>query len=84
MMAGGILGWIIIGGLAGWVASIIKGKNASMGIGANILAGIVGAFIGGFILSLLGIDAGSGLIISFISATIGAVILLTIINMIKR
>lgn len=50
----GILAWIIMGGLAGWIASIIMKKNASMGVLANILVGIVGAFIGGLLMSLVG------------------------------
>lgn len=81
----GILGWIILGGLAGWVASIIMGTNASMGIVANIAVGIVGALLGGFIFSLLGNeDAVSGFNFgSFIVAVIGSVILLWIVKAIR-
>ena len=46
--------WIIFGALAGWIASIIMGKNAQMGAFANIFVGIVGAFIGGFIMNRFG------------------------------
>lgn len=50
----GILSWLIFGGLAGWVASMIMKKNKSMGILANIVVGIVGAFVGGFVMDLIG------------------------------
>lgn len=46
---GTIIAWIIIGGLAGWIASKIMKRDAQMGIGANIVAGVVGAFIVGWI-----------------------------------
>ena len=45
----GIIAWIILGALSGWIASIIMDKNASMGAIANIVTGIVGAFIGGIV-----------------------------------
>ena len=48
-----ILLWIVIGALAGWIASMIMGKNAQMGAIANIASGIVGAFVAAFLLSLL-------------------------------
>nr|WP_041445322.1 GlsB/YeaQ/YmgE family stress response membrane protein [Syntrophobotulus glycolicus] len=77
----GIIGWLILGGLAGWVASKITGNDASMGVGMNILVGIIGAFIGGWILSLFGAMGVSGFNIwSFLVALAGAVILLVIVN----
>ena len=50
----GILSWIIFGARAGWIASKITGHDASMGILSNIIVGILGAVIGGFIMSLIG------------------------------
>ncbi len=47
----GIIGYIIIGGLAGWIASKILGTDKQMGIGLNIVVGVIGAFLGGFLLS---------------------------------
>ncbi|QGU08587.1 Transglycosylase associated protein [Corynebacterium occultum] len=77
----GIIGWIVIGGLAGWVASMIKGKNAQMGLLANIIAGIAGGLLGGFILYLFNVDVeGAGWIFSFITCLVGAVILLSIVQ----
>lgn len=76
-----IIGWIIIGGIAGWIASKIKGRDAQMGIGLNILVGVIGGLLGGWLLSLFGVDvAGGGWIFSFLTCLLGAVILLWIIN----
>ncbi len=66
--------WIIIGGLAGWLAGIIM-KDKS-GLIMNIIIGIVGAFIGGWLFGVLGIAPQSGLVGSLITATAGAVVLL--------
>ncbi|NLI92770.1 MAG: GlsB/YeaQ/YmgE family stress response membrane protein [Peptococcaceae bacterium] len=77
----GIIGWIILGGLAGWVASKITGNDARMGAGMNIVVGIIGAFIGGWILSLFGTIGVSGFNIwSFLVALLGAIVLLVIVN----
>ncbi|MDY5785023.1 MULTISPECIES: GlsB/YeaQ/YmgE family stress response membrane protein [unclassified Corynebacterium] len=77
----GFLGWIIIGGIAGWIASMVMNRDASMGIIANIIVGIIGGLLGGFLLSLFGVDvAGGGMIFSFLTCLLGAVILLWIVN----
>jgi uncharacterized membrane protein YeaQ/YmgE (transglycosylase-associated protein family) len=52
--------WIIFGALAGWIASIITGKNRKMGAIANIVVGIVGAFIGGYIMEFFGAAGVTG------------------------
>lgn len=81
----GFLGWIIIGGLAGWIASKIKGTDAQQGIGLNIVVGVIGGLLGGWLLSLAGFDvAGAGLIFSFFTCLLGAVILLTIVQFVVR
>lgn len=81
----GIFGWIIIGGIAGWIASKIKGTDASMGVGANIVVGIIGGLLGGWILSLFNVDvAGGGMWFSFFTCLLGSVILLSIVNAIKK
>jgi uncharacterized membrane protein YeaQ/YmgE (transglycosylase-associated protein family) len=80
-----IIGWIILGGLAGWIASIITGHNASMGIMANIFVGIIGAFVGGFLFSLLGGSDVTGFNLwSLFVAVVGSVILLGLVSMIKK
>ena len=79
----GFLGWIIIGGLAGWIGSKIQNRDEQMGIGLNILVGIIGGLLGGWLLSAFGVDvAGGGLFFSFLTCLLGAVILLWIINMV--
>ena len=57
----GIIAWIILGALSGWIASIIMGKNDSMGAFANIIVGIVGASIGGFLMNFFGKTGVTGL-----------------------
>jgi uncharacterized membrane protein YeaQ/YmgE (transglycosylase-associated protein family) len=79
----GIIVWLIIGALAGWLAGTLL-KGGGFGLFGDIVVGIVGAFIGGWLSSLLGISIGSGMIASFITATIGAGILLFILRMFKR
>ena len=76
--------WLIIGALAGWIASLIMKTNAEQGLLIDIIVGIIGAFIGGFVVSLFGIDPDSGFIISLITAVLGAVILLAIIKAVRR
>ncbi len=80
--------WLIVGGLIGWVASLIMGTDAQQGLLLNIIVGIVGAFLGGFLIApLLGtgnINAGDFSIMSLITSLIGAVILLAIVNMFRR
>jgi len=77
--------WIVLGALAGWIASIIMGKNAQMGAIANIVVGIVGALIGGFVMSLFGQSDVTGFnLYSLLVAILGAVILLAIVGFIQR
>lgn len=81
------IGWIatiVIGGIAGWLASLVMKRDASMGILMNILVGVIGGVIGGFIGSRTGLLSGSGWLAYLIWATVGAVILLGVANMIQR
>ncbi len=73
----GIITWIIIGGIAGALAKLIMPGDDPGGIIVTILIGIVGAVLGGFLTSLVGIGGG-GFIWTIIVATIGAIILLAI------
>ncbi|MGB3711598.1 MAG: GlsB/YeaQ/YmgE family stress response membrane protein [Erythrobacter sp.] len=84
------MGWIIaiiVGGLIGWIASIIMGRDASMGIFWNIIVGLIGALIGGFIGTTL-LGTGSTLtsfsIPGLLMSLLGAVVLLAIANLIQR
>lgn len=77
----GIISWIILGGIAGWIASKFTGNDARMGVGMNILVGIIGAFLGGWMVSLFGGIGISGFNIwSLLVAIVGAVVLLLIAN----
>lgn len=70
---------LIIGGIVGWLASIIMKTNAQMGLIANVLVGVVGAALGFWIAGLLGIVATGGLV-RFLVALLGAVILIFILS----
>ncbi|WP_280257859.1 GlsB/YeaQ/YmgE family stress response membrane protein [Nocardia wallacei] len=83
MLGLGIIGWIIIGGLAGWIASKFMGTDAQQGIFLNIVVGVVGGLIGGFLLKLLGVDVeGAGIIFSFLTCLGGAAILLFLVGLV--
>ncbi|MGB3713524.1 MAG: GlsB/YeaQ/YmgE family stress response membrane protein [Candidatus Promineifilaceae bacterium] len=80
-----ICGWLILGGLAGWIASMIAGRNDQQGCIMNIIVGIIGAAIGGAIVGLLGGGGVTGFNLpSLIVAVLGAVVLLAIVNLITR
>ena len=79
----GLIGYIIIGGLAGWIGSkIVKGGGS--GILLDIVIGVVGALLGGFILSFFVNTAGGGLIFTFFTALLGSVILLWLVGIARR
>ena len=80
-MISGLIFWIVVGAIAGFLAEKIM--KADMGLGMNIVVGIVGALIGGFLTGLLGFDDG-GFIWSILVATLGAVILLWAVNKFKE
>lgn len=81
----GLLSWIIFGALAGWVASIIMGINRQQGCLGNIIVGVVGALIGGFLMQLIGRESVMTFSIrSFLVAVVGAVILLALVRAVRR
>ena len=82
-MGTGIIGWLIIGGIIGWLASIVMRTDAQQGIFLNIVVGIVGAMIGGWILNANYGQQGINWY-SFLTAFIGACILLAIVNLVRR
>ena len=80
-----LLGWIVIGGLAGWVASKFMNTDKDQGVFANIIVGVIGAFIGGFVMNLLGGQGITGFSIwSFVVALLGSVILLWILKTVRK
>lgn len=81
-----ILLWIVFGGVAGWIASLIVGNDQALGIFGNIAVGVVGAFIGGWIADQVGMGGAEGAerptsLVSFFWAVVGAVLLLVVINL---
>jgi uncharacterized membrane protein YeaQ/YmgE (transglycosylase-associated protein family) len=78
-----IIIWLVIGGVAGWLAGLIV-KGYGLGLVGNIVVGIVGAFIAGWLLPRIGIVIGGGIIAAIINAVIGAVILLILIGFFKK
>jgi uncharacterized membrane protein YeaQ/YmgE (transglycosylase-associated protein family) len=72
---------LIVGGVVGWLASIIMRRDAQQGIILNIVVGIIGSFIGGV---LFGRNLSGGGLLGWISALLGAVILLAIVNFLRR
>jgi len=82
------MGWIatiILGGIAGWLASMVMNRDASMGIFWNIVVGVVGGLIGSGIGSVTGIlTTDAGWIMYLVTAFVGAVVLLGIVNMVQR
>ena len=83
MEAHGIIVWLVIGAIAGWLAGLLV-KGGGYGLIGDIVVGIVGAFIGGWLAGALGISIGSGFVASIVTAIIGAVILFVIVRAIRR
>ena len=78
----GIIVWLIVGGIVGWLASLVMRTDAQQGILLNIVVGIIGAFLAGLIF-------GGGIneaitIETFLYSLIGAIILLAIVNLVRR
>jgi uncharacterized membrane protein YeaQ/YmgE (transglycosylase-associated protein family) len=79
----GWLAWIIVGGVAGWLASMVM--HSRMGLIADVIVGIVGAFVGGFLFSAIGVSGATGFNIwSVFVAFIGACVLLGVLRLINR
>lgn len=82
-----IILWVVFGGLAGWLASIFVGSDAAFGVLGNIIIGIAGALIGGWIADALGLGGKQGAdrptkIWPFVTAVLGAMLLIWLVNLI--
>ena len=82
-MITGIIIWLIVGGVCGWLASLIMRTDAQQGIILNIVVGIIGAVIAGLLLGKGNINQGFS-IESFLWSLVGAIILLAIVNLLFR
>ena len=79
----GFLAWIVVGGIAGWLAGQVM-KGGGYGILIDIILGILGGIVGGWIFGQLGIWPGGGMVGSIIVAFVGAVILIWITRLVKK
>jgi uncharacterized membrane protein YeaQ/YmgE (transglycosylase-associated protein family) len=82
-MEHGIIAWLVIGAIAGFLAGKVV-EGSGFGLIVDIIVGIVGAVIGGYLVGSLGYAADGGLIVSIVVAFIGAVVLLVVLRLIKR
>jgi uncharacterized membrane protein YeaQ/YmgE (transglycosylase-associated protein family) len=80
--------WLIVGGIIGWLASMIMKTDGQQGIILNVIVGIIGSFLGGWLIApLLGtgtVNSGDFSIMGLVSSLIGAIILLAIVNLFRR
>lgn len=83
MLGHGLIFWLIIGGIAGWLAGRLM-RGAGFGMIGDIILGVVGGLIGGWCAGALGIHIGGGIIASLITATAGAVLLIFVVRLIRR
>ncbi|MBW6526867.1 GlsB/YeaQ/YmgE family stress response membrane protein [Sphingomonas sp. RHCKR7] len=80
----GIIIWLVIGGVIGWLASIVMRTDAQQGIFLNIVVGVVGAFLGGLLFTGGSINNAPLTIYSFLVSLVGAIVLLAIVNLVRR
>ncbi len=79
-----IIAFLVLGGVAGWIASLLMGTDASQGIFLNVVVGVVGAVLGGMVFNALGSAGVTGLnIYSLVVATLGAVLLLWLVRVVR-
>ncbi len=85
MGIGDIIAWIVVGAIAGWLASVVMGTRRGQSLLEDIVVGIIGGFIGGIIMDLLGVEleAGDFNLASIIVAFVGAVVLLLILRAVR-
>lgn len=80
-----LLLWILLGGVAGWIASMIMHRDSQMGALANIIVGVIGAVIGGFLFNLIGLPGDTGFNFwTLLVAIVGAVVLLFLVGLVQR
>ena len=84
----GLIIWLIIGGIIGWLASLVMKTDGQQGIILNVVVGIVGSFLGGWLIApMLGtgtVNSGDFSVMGLLASLIGAIILLAIVNLFRR
>jgi uncharacterized membrane protein YeaQ/YmgE (transglycosylase-associated protein family) len=83
MNSHGLIAWIIIGAVAGWLAGVFV-KGGGFGLIGDIVVGVIGAFVGGWLAGVLHIQVGGGWISSILTAAVGAILLLLILRAVRR
>jgi uncharacterized membrane protein YeaQ/YmgE (transglycosylase-associated protein family) len=78
-----VIWFLLIGAVAGWLAGLLT-KGKGFGVLGNIIVGVVGAVIGGHLFQFAGVSVGRGLVGSLVTALIGALVLLFVINLIRK
>ena len=80
----GLILWLVVGGIVGWLASLVMRTDAQQGVILNVVVGIVGAFIAGLVFNGGTINNGPLTLYSFLISLVGAIVLLAIVNLIRR
>ncbi|WP_460760221.1 GlsB/YeaQ/YmgE family stress response membrane protein [Lysobacter fragariae] len=85
----GLIIWLVVGGIIGWLASLVMKTDAQQGLLLNVVIGIVGAFLGGWIGNITGlggadINDGNFSLPSLLLSLVGAIVLLAIVNLFRR
>ena len=80
----GIIIWLVVGGIVGWLASLLMRTDAQQGLLLNIVVGIVGAFIGGLLINHGSINDAPLSVSAFLVSLLGAIVLLAIVNVFRR
>jgi uncharacterized membrane protein YeaQ/YmgE (transglycosylase-associated protein family) len=83
MTTEGLLVFLIIGAIAGWLAGLVV-KGGGFGLIGDIVVGVIGAFIAGWLFPRIGFHLGTGIAASIVSAMIGAIVLLLVVRLIRR
>lgn len=83
MQVHGLIAWLAVGALAGWISGLLV-KGGGFGLIGDIVVGIIGAVLGGWIAGMVGLQLGGGFLGSLITATAGAVLLLLVVRLVRR
>lgn len=78
-----IVWFLVIGLIAGWLAGVLV-KGGGFGVIGDIIVGVIGSFLGGYLFKVVGVSVGGGMIGSIVVATVGAIVLIVVLRLIKR
>ena len=75
-----VIGWIVVGGLAGWISAALIGGRTARGCLPNIVVGVLGAIVGGWLATQLGFTQGAGFLAALVVAIVGAIVVRVILE----